>query len=169
MHKICFTISFTSCLYMFRVNVLIIRRSKLHYTASGIITPIGGRLVPLHVSSKCAHHQEVKIALHSLWYHHTYILFLSFRIIVTPLPLGSIGLSSFEERLTTILRNVTESHTRTLKSPVTRLREPQNLPWEISWPDKSLTWFRKIGLLYTTEIFFWRFADRASQYIYLTI
>jgi len=28
--------------------------------------------VPLHVSSTCAHHQEVKIALHSLWYHHTY-------------------------------------------------------------------------------------------------
>jgi len=28
--------------------------------------------MPLHVSSKCAHHQEVKIALHSLWYHHTY-------------------------------------------------------------------------------------------------
>ena len=27
---------------------------------------------PLHVSSTCAHHQEVKIALHSLWYHHTY-------------------------------------------------------------------------------------------------
>ena len=26
----------------------------------------------LHVSSTCAHHQEVKIALHSLWYHHTY-------------------------------------------------------------------------------------------------
>jgi len=26
-------------------------------------------LMPLHVSSKCAHHQEVKIALHSLWYH----------------------------------------------------------------------------------------------------
>ena len=30
---------------MFRANVLIIRRSKLHYTASGIITPIGSRLV----------------------------------------------------------------------------------------------------------------------------
>jgi len=28
--------------------------------------------MPLHVSSLCAHHQEVKIALHSLWYHHTY-------------------------------------------------------------------------------------------------
>jgi len=27
---------------------------------------------PLHVSSTCAHHQEVRIALHSLWYHHTY-------------------------------------------------------------------------------------------------
>jgi len=36
---------FISCLYMFRTHVLIIRRSKLHYTASGIITPIGGRLV----------------------------------------------------------------------------------------------------------------------------
>jgi len=30
---------------MFRAHVFIIRRSKLHYTASGIITPIGGRLV----------------------------------------------------------------------------------------------------------------------------
>jgi len=27
--------------------------------------------VPLHVSSTCAHQQEVKIALHSPWYHHT--------------------------------------------------------------------------------------------------
>jgi len=36
---------FISCLYMFRVNVFIIRRSKLYYTASGIIIPIGGRLV----------------------------------------------------------------------------------------------------------------------------
>ena len=28
--------------------------------------------MPLHVSSTCAHHQEVKIVLHSLWYHDTY-------------------------------------------------------------------------------------------------
>jgi len=28
--------------------------------------------MPLHVSSTCAYHQKVKIALHSLWYHHTY-------------------------------------------------------------------------------------------------
>jgi len=30
---------------MFRAHVLIIRRSKLHHTASDIITPIGGRVV----------------------------------------------------------------------------------------------------------------------------
>ena len=51
MRKICFTASFISCLYMFRANVLIIRRSKLHYTASGIITRIGGRLV--HETVQC--------------------------------------------------------------------------------------------------------------------
>jgi len=28
--------------------------------------------MPLHVSNICVHHQKVKIALHSLWYHHTY-------------------------------------------------------------------------------------------------
>jgi len=31
---------------MFRAYVLIVRRSKLYYTASGIITPVGGR--PVH-------------------------------------------------------------------------------------------------------------------------
>jgi len=82
MHKICFTISFISCLYMFRAHVLIIRKSKLHYTTSGIITPNQHDaqnlfhskfyFTPLHVSSTCAHHQEVKISLHSLWYHHSY-------------------------------------------------------------------------------------------------
>jgi len=39
------TISLFRSLYMFRPHVLIIRRSKLHYTASGIITAVGGRLV----------------------------------------------------------------------------------------------------------------------------
>ena len=28
--------------------------------------------MPLHVSSKCAHRQEVKTVLYSLWYHHNY-------------------------------------------------------------------------------------------------
>jgi len=41
MHKICFTINFISSLYMFRAHVLIIGSSKLYYTVSGIITPIG--------------------------------------------------------------------------------------------------------------------------------
>ena len=31
---------------MFRAQVLIVRRAKLYYTVSGIITPIGGR--PVH-------------------------------------------------------------------------------------------------------------------------
>jgi len=53
MHKICFTISFISCLYVFRAHVFIIRRSKLHYTASGIITPIGGRLVHETATYRC--------------------------------------------------------------------------------------------------------------------
>jgi len=43
--NICFTISLYHASTCFEHHVLIIRRSKLHYTASGIITPIGGRLV----------------------------------------------------------------------------------------------------------------------------
>jgi len=34
--------------------------------------------MPLHVSSTCVLHQEVKIALHSLWYHHTYRCVMQF-------------------------------------------------------------------------------------------
>ena len=46
MHKICFTVSlFHACTY-FEHHVLIVRRSELYCTASGIITPIGGR--PVH-------------------------------------------------------------------------------------------------------------------------
>ena len=37
---------FISRLYMFRAHEFIIRRSKLYYTTSGIITPIGDR--PVH-------------------------------------------------------------------------------------------------------------------------
>jgi len=40
-----FRSKFISCLYMFRAYVFIIRRSKLHHTASGIITLVGGRLM----------------------------------------------------------------------------------------------------------------------------
>jgi len=41
----CFTISLFHASTCFEHHVLIIRRSELHYTASGIITPIDGRLV----------------------------------------------------------------------------------------------------------------------------
>ena len=36
MHEILY--KFISCLYMFRAHMLIVRRSQLYYTASGIIT-----------------------------------------------------------------------------------------------------------------------------------
>jgi len=49
----CFTISLFHASTCFEHYVLIIIRSKLHYTASGIITPIGGR--PVHSPlSTCA-------------------------------------------------------------------------------------------------------------------
>jgi len=41
----CFTISLFRVSTCFERHILIISRSKLYYTASGIITPIGGRLV----------------------------------------------------------------------------------------------------------------------------
>ena len=43
MHKLCFTITLFHASTCFEHHVLIVRRSKLYYTASGIITPIGGR------------------------------------------------------------------------------------------------------------------------------
>ena len=47
MHKICFTISLFHASTCFEDHVLIVRRSKLYYTASGIITLIDGR--PVHM------------------------------------------------------------------------------------------------------------------------
>jgi len=49
---------FISCLYMYRIHVLIIRRSKLYYTVSGIITPIGGR--PARDEHMCSKHVEAR-------------------------------------------------------------------------------------------------------------
>jgi len=46
MHKIFFYNKFNIASTCFEHYVLIIRRSKLYYTASGIITPLGGR--PVH-------------------------------------------------------------------------------------------------------------------------
>ena len=44
--KFCFTIGLFHASTCFEHHVLIVRRSKLYYTASGIITPAGGR--PVH-------------------------------------------------------------------------------------------------------------------------
>ena len=55
MHKICFTISLFHASTCFEHHVLIARRSKLYYTASGIITPIGGR--PVHGTATNFVHQ----------------------------------------------------------------------------------------------------------------
>jgi hypothetical protein len=45
------TISLLHASTCFEHHVLIVRRSKLYYTASGIITPVGGR--PVHSLNLC--------------------------------------------------------------------------------------------------------------------
>jgi len=64
---------------MFRAHVLIIGRSialhSLWYHHTYRCNDLFHNkfyFMPLHVSSTCAHNQEVKIALQSLWYHYTY-------------------------------------------------------------------------------------------------
>jgi len=49
----CFTISLFHASTCFEQHVLIIRRSKLHYTTSGNITPIGGRPVHETATYRC--------------------------------------------------------------------------------------------------------------------
>ena len=60
---------------MFRAHVLIVRRGKLYYTVSGIITPIGvyytvsGIITPIGVYYTVS---GIITPIYSLWYHHTY-------------------------------------------------------------------------------------------------
>ena len=55
--------------------MFIIIRSKSYYTASGIITPVGGHpklITCLYMfRALCAHHHQVKIVLYSIWYRQT--------------------------------------------------------------------------------------------------
>ena len=53
MQKICLTISLCHASTCFEHHVLIVRRAKLYYTVSGIITPIGGRPVHGTATYKC--------------------------------------------------------------------------------------------------------------------
>ena len=55
MYKICFTISLFRACTCFEHHVLIIRRSKLYYRDSGIITPIDGRIVHTGILSQPVH------------------------------------------------------------------------------------------------------------------
>jgi len=66
MHKIfCFKISLFYASTCFEHHVLIIRSSKFYYTASGIITPVGGR--PVH-SPTCAPDGHLQV----WWYQMLY-------------------------------------------------------------------------------------------------
>ena len=71
---------------MFRVHVLIVRRAKLYYTVSGIITPIGGR--PVHRTAtyttytmktikKCINPSYVQLGTVLRWVYR-FMLFLSY-------------------------------------------------------------------------------------------
>jgi len=55
-HLFLFYNKFISCLYMFRAHVLITKRSKLHYKASGIITPNFCFTISLFHASTCFEH-----------------------------------------------------------------------------------------------------------------
>jgi len=59
MQKKSFIISLLYAFTCFEHYVLIIRRSKLHYTASGIVTTVGGR--PVHTCARDGHLQGVMI------------------------------------------------------------------------------------------------------------
>jgi len=70
MHKICFTVSLFHASTCFEHHALIVRRSKLYYTASGIITPIGG-CPALRLREdwlKCMHSNQSSLHL-SIWAH----------------------------------------------------------------------------------------------------
>jgi len=62
---------------MFRALCAHHQEVKLYYTASGIVTPVGGRPVHrlreslLHVSSTMCSSSGGQIVLYSIWYHHT--------------------------------------------------------------------------------------------------
>ena len=68
----CFTISLFHASTCFEHHVLIIKRSKLHYTASGIITPISSQLTHLKPTSQVVHLKrtlKVSILLCTILFH----------------------------------------------------------------------------------------------------
>ena len=60
MHKILFYNKFITCPYMFRALCAHYQGSKLYYTASVIITPVGGR--PVHrLREDCARDGHLQV------------------------------------------------------------------------------------------------------------
>jgi len=57
--------------YLFTVKKNLILSQKLNNLMYKIFVLQNASFLPLRFSSTCSHHQEVKIALHSLWYLHT--------------------------------------------------------------------------------------------------
>ena len=77
MHKICFTISLFHASTCFEHHVLIVRRSKLYCTASGIITPIGGR--PVHrLREDCSSQSFLIVADNSMDLYQLLLFFTLF-------------------------------------------------------------------------------------------
>ena len=79
-------LKFISCLYMFRAHVLIIRKSKLHYTASGITRGCVMQFWPPDDEHMCSKHVEawnktycktkiLCIKLANYWYKVRFICF----------------------------------------------------------------------------------------------
>ena len=64
----------------YNIHATTLPHTRQHIDISQYLTNLMHKIIfhnkfyfmPLHVSSTCAHHQEVKIALHSNWYHHSY-------------------------------------------------------------------------------------------------
>ena len=67
---VCFLVEVTVLCGGVKQNVLFI--SVFNQLDAQNLFPSKFYFMPLHVSSTCAHHQVVKITLHSLWYRHTY-------------------------------------------------------------------------------------------------
>ena len=63
MHNICFTVSLFHASTCFEYHLLIVRRSKLYYTASGIITLTGGRPVHGTATYRCDDTRDCNIQL----------------------------------------------------------------------------------------------------------
>ena len=69
--NLCFKISLLNASTCFQHYALIIRRSKLYYTASGIITPVGGRPVHRTATYRSPQQRCKRVEAHNKSYYKT--------------------------------------------------------------------------------------------------